>query len=82
MSHAIIRRADGRRHDVDFGGAPLNVEIFTSEETVEIVVEIENEACAPKARRFALLNIPRSLLSEALGADARRKGHAKGRMTT
>jgi hypothetical protein len=35
MPHAIIRRENGRRHEVDFGDAPDRVQIYASEETVE-----------------------------------------------
>jgi hypothetical protein len=37
MAHAIIRGKNGRRHEVDFGGAPIRVEVHASEETVEIL---------------------------------------------
>ena len=37
MPHAIIRGQNGRRHEVDFGDAPVRVEIYSSEETVEIL---------------------------------------------
>jgi hypothetical protein len=37
MSHAIIRGKGGRRHEVDFGDAPIRVEVHASEETVEIL---------------------------------------------
>jgi hypothetical protein len=36
MPHAIIRGNNGRRHEVDFGNAPIRVEIYASDETVEI----------------------------------------------
>ena len=38
MAHAIIRGANGRRHDVDFEGADTTVEIFFGDDTVEIAV--------------------------------------------
>jgi hypothetical protein len=38
---AIIRRADGRRHEVDFGDAPVRVEIYANEETVDIFIEAD-----------------------------------------
>jgi hypothetical protein len=71
MPHAIIRRANGRRHGVDFGDAPVRVEIYASEETVKIFIEADFETLAEERRRFALLNIPR-LFSEATAAAARR----------
>jgi hypothetical protein len=72
MSHAIIRGANGRRHEVDFGDAPVRVEIYASEETIEILIEADSEALPEERRRFAILNIPRHLFSEATAAAARR----------
>ena len=72
MPHAIIRSANARRHEVDFGDAPVRVEIYASEETVEIFVEADLDPMPEESRRFALLNIPRHLLSEATAATARR----------
>jgi hypothetical protein len=31
-----IREKNGRRHEVDFGDAPVRVEIYSGEETVEV----------------------------------------------
>jgi hypothetical protein len=72
MPRTIIRGAKGRRHEVDFGDAPVRVEIYASEETVEIFIEADFEALAEERRRFAILNIPRHLFSEATAAAARR----------
>ena len=72
MPHAIIRGKNGRRHEVDFGDAPVRVEIYASEETVEIFIEADFDMLPEKRRRFALLNIPRHLFSEATAAAARR----------
>ncbi len=72
MPHAIIRGANGRRHEVDFGDVPVRVEIYASEETVEIFIEADSEMLPEERRRFALLNIPRHLFSEATAATARR----------
>jgi hypothetical protein len=72
MPHAIIRGKNGRRHEVDFGDAPIRVEIYASDETVEIFVEADFETHGEGRRRFAILNIPRNLFSEASGAAARR----------
>ena len=72
MPHAIIRRENGRRHEVDFGDVPVRVEIYASEETVEIFVEADFDTLPEERRRFALLNIPRHLFSEATAATARR----------
>jgi hypothetical protein len=77
MSHAIIRGKNGRRHEVDFGDAPVRVEIYASEETVEIFAEADFETHAEERRRFVTLNIPRHLFSEASGAAARRSSRTK-----
>ena len=72
MPHAIIRGANGRQHEVDFGKAPVRVAIYASEETVEIFIEADSEMLPEERRRFAILNIPRHLFSEATAAVARR----------
>jgi hypothetical protein len=64
MLHAIIRGANGRRHEVEFGDAPVRVEIYASEETVEIFIEPDFETLAEERRRFALLNVLRHLFGE------------------
>jgi hypothetical protein len=78
MPHAIIRGRNGRRHEVDFGDAPLRVEIHHSEETVEIFIEADFETLQEEHRRFAILNIPRHLFSEATAATARRAAKSRG----
>jgi hypothetical protein len=81
MPHAIIRGKNGRRHEVDFGDAPVRVEIHSSEESVEISVEADFETLPEERRQFAILNIPRHQFSEATGAAARRATllHRSGR---
>jgi hypothetical protein len=58
MPHAIIRGKNGRRDEVDLGNAPVRVEIYSSEETVETFIEADFEALPEERRRFALINIP------------------------
>ena len=72
MPHAIIRGANGRRHEVDFGNAPVRIEFYASEETVEIFIGADFETLPQERRRFALLSIPRHLFSEATATAARR----------
>jgi hypothetical protein len=43
MTHAIIRGKNGRRHEVDFGDAPVRVKVHASEEAVEIFVQPDFE---------------------------------------
>jgi hypothetical protein len=74
MSHAIIRgkRKNGRRHEVDFGEAPIRVEVYASGETIEIFVEADYETLPEERRRFAIVSIPRQQFSQATGNAARR----------
>ena len=55
MPYAIIRRKNGRRHEVDFGDEAVRVEIHSSEETVEIFIEADFETLPEGRRRFAIL---------------------------
>ena len=82
MTHAIIRGANGRRHEVEFGDAPVRVEIYPTEETVEIFIEADFEALPEERRRFALINIPRHLFSEATAAAARRSANPRPASST
>jgi hypothetical protein len=77
MPHAIIRGANGRRHEVDFGDAPVRVEIYAREETVEIFIEADFDMLPEKRRRFALVNVPRHLFSEATASAARRAANRR-----
>ena len=77
MPHAIIRGESGRRHEVEFGDAPVRVQIYASDETVEIFVEEDFDTMPEERRRFALLNIPRHLFSEATAAAARRANNPR-----
>jgi hypothetical protein len=77
MPHAIIRGENARRHEVDFGDAPVRVEIYHSDETVEIFMRGGFETLPEERRRFALLNIPRHLFSEAIAAAARLAANAR-----
>ena len=72
MAHAIIRGKNRRRYEVDFGDSPVRVDVYASEETVEIFVEADFETHAEEWRRFAIINIPRHLFSQATGRMARR----------
>src|SRR6266478_4725080 len=82
MAHAIIRGRNGRRHEVDFQDSPVRVEIYASEETIEIFVEADFETHAEERRRFAVINIPRNLFSEASGASNAVPSETAGTATT
>lgn len=66
MPHAIIRGKNHRRHEVDFGDAPVRVEIYASEETVEIFVEADFETHAEERRRFAIIKFRATCLVKLL----------------
>ena len=72
MAHAIIRGANGRRHEVNFEGMEITVEVFFGNETVEIAIEAPEDPVPSDKRPFALLNVPRELFNKALGEAARR----------
>ena len=72
MSHVIIRGQNGRRHEVDFEDTPITVELYAGKEHVELVIEAEDHDRPTHKRRFALVNIPRHLLSQAMAELARR----------
>ena len=72
MAHAIIRGANGRRHEVDFEDVGITAEVFFSDEAVEIAVEAPEDPTPSDKPRFALLNGRRELFNKALGDAARR----------
>lgn len=73
MSYAIIRGANGRRHEVDFGEDEITVSVHASTETVELVVEAQETHRPWDKCRFAHINIPRHLLSKAMAELAKRE---------
>ena len=73
MPYAIMRGKSGRRHEVDFEGSPLRVEIHAGDETVEILLEADSDELPEERRRFALINIPRHLFSHATAEVAKRR---------
>ena len=74
MPHAIIRGHNGRRYEVNFEDAEIRIEVYSGDESVEIVIEAVNDSTSSDRQRFALLNIPKHLFSSALGEAAQRKG--------
>ncbi len=66
MSHVIIRGANMRRHEVDFGDDEISVSLHASSETVELAIEADHDGRPEERRRFALVNIPRHLFSKAI----------------
>ena len=71
MSHAIIRGANGRRHEVDFGDDRVRVSLHPGAEHIELYVEADSEELPEDKRRFVIVNIPRHLLSKAMAESAK-----------
>ena len=80
MSFAIIRGANGRRHEVDFGEDEIAISLHAGSEAVELVIEAQDPNRPWDKRRFAHVNIPRNLFTQAMAELARRdqgKPHAR-----
>ena len=73
MAHVIIRGGNGRRHEVDFKDADITVELHASEEHIELVIEALRDEGPSHKKRFALVNIPRHVLSKVMADLAKSK---------
>lgn len=71
MAHGIIRGNNGRRHEVDFDDAEIAVEVFFNDQSVELVIEAQDEDRPRQKRRLALINLPRSEFDKAMAVAAR-----------
>ena len=67
MSFAIIRGRNGRRHEVAFGDATIEVDVAIGRETVQITVEAVHDQTPSDKRGFATIAIPREKFAAALG---------------
>ena len=65
MSHAIIRDATGRRHEVDFGSEPVEISVYVTDQVVEILVEAPDDDHGPDGRRCSMLSLPRHQFTSA-----------------
>ena len=70
MSHVIIRGANGRRHEVDFGDDQIRVSLHPGAENVELFINADFEELPEERRRFAIVSIPMHLLSKAMAEAA------------
>jgi hypothetical protein len=73
MTHAIIRGKNGRRREVDFGDSPVRVEVYASEETIEIFVEADFETLAEERRSLAKPRDKQRAVPRRRGSDSRRQ---------
>ncbi len=68
---AILRGANGRRHEVDFGDDPVTVNVAMSDATVQITMTAADPG-DPAKGRFVTVAIPRDALAAAMAAAAAR----------
>jgi hypothetical protein len=70
---AIIRGANGRRHEVDFHDDPVTVDVAMSATTVQITMTAAG--CGDLSRgRYVTVTLPRDALASAMAAAAARPG--------
>jgi hypothetical protein len=55
VSFAIIRGRNGRRHEVVFGDAAIEVDVAIGSETVQITIEAIRDLAPSDKRRFATI---------------------------
>ena len=72
---AILRGANGRRHEVDFGDDPVAVDVAMSPTTVQVTMTAVDPG-DPARCRFVTVALPRDTLAAAMAAAAARPiGH-------
>ena len=72
MVFAILRGKSGRRHDVNFGDAPVEVDVAVGDKVVQITVEATRDMTARDKKRFVTMTVPREQLMAALGLSSRK----------
>jgi hypothetical protein len=70
---AILRGANGRRHEVDFKDDPVIVDVSMSTATVQITMTAARPG-NPAKRRYVTVTLPREALASAMAAAAARPG--------
>jgi hypothetical protein len=68
---AILRGANGRRHEVDFGDDPVTIDVAMSSTTVQVTMTAADPG-DPARGRFATVALPRAALVAAMAAAAAR----------
>ncbi len=64
---AILRGANGRRHEVDFLNDPVNVEVAMGSTVVQITMTADDQTSLA-TRRYVTVALPREKLLGALAA--------------
>ena len=78
--YAILRGANGRRHEVDFGDDPVVVDVAMSDVTVQITMMASGDP-VPDRGRFVTVTVPREQLVTAWLKSVNRRsktGNATG----
>ena len=70
---AILRGANGRRHEVDFHDDPVAVAVAMSATTVQITMTAADCSDLSKGR-YVTVTLPRDALASAMAAAAARPG--------
>jgi hypothetical protein len=70
---AILRGANGRRHEVDFHDGPVAVDVAMSATTVQITMTTADCSDLSKGR-YVTVTLPRDALASAMAAAAARPG--------
>jgi hypothetical protein len=70
---AILRGANGRRHEVDFNDDPVIVDVSMSAATVQITMTAADPG-DPVKGRYVTVALPRDALASAMAAAAARPG--------
>jgi hypothetical protein len=70
---AILRGANGRRHEVDFHDDPVTVDVAMSATTVQITMTAAGSSDLSRSR-YVTVALPRDALASAMAAAAARPG--------
>ena len=70
--YAILRGANGRRHEVDFGDDPVVVNVAMSDITVQITMTASGDPNSDRSR-FVTVTVPREQLVAAMAEAVNRR---------
>ena len=77
--YAILRSANGRRQEVDFGDDPVVVDVAMSDLTVQVTMTASGDPGSDR-RRFVTITVPREQLVTAMAKSVNRR-LKKGELT-
>ena len=70
--YAILRGANGRRHEVDFGDDPVVVDVTMSDVTVQITMTASGDPGSDRGR-FVTVTVPREQLVASMAESVNRR---------